>query len=95
MTTRHLVLDPISAPNSLVPTFVTIRQLVLSQTFNSVLIRHLVVNPRLSSVIPIIAPISVNFVLFTSLLPNINRQLTRRQPPDIEMIPPSVGLDCS
>ena len=57
-STRHLVLDPISVSDSVIPTFVTIRQinfatvrhLVLKPTINVVSIRHLVLKPVLNFV---------------------------------------------
>ena len=67
VTTRHLVLDPTSVPNSVFPTFVTIHHLVLNPILSFVTVRHLVLNPILSPAVPIVAPISVPVILLTLL----------------------------
>ena len=50
VTTRHLVLDPVFVPNSVIPTFVTIHQI------NFVTIRHLVLDPLYVPILPIVVP---------------------------------------
>ena len=71
MTTRQLVLSPISVSNSVVPAVVAIRQLVLIPILNFVIIHQLVLNTFLSFVVPV-AQISVTIILFTLLFLIIN-----------------------
>ena len=86
-------------PNSVVPTFVpnfvTTRHLVLDPISvpNSIVptfvtIRHLVQNP-------IMVQVSVPVILFTLPYLIIDRQLAHRLPPNTEIFPPCVELDCS
>ena len=97
---RQLALDPISVPNSVVPTSVpnslTIRHVVLDpivvpnsvvptsvtiRQLNFVTIRHLVLHPTFVPIVPLVVPILVSFIWFIL-------------PPNIEMLPPCVELDC-
>ena len=87
MTTRHLVLSNFCS--FCCSTFAT-HTSNRSRIFNFVTIRHLVLNPISSPVVPIIAPISDTFVLFTSLLPSSTDNTHIVKPPNIEMLPPCV-----
>ena len=53
VTTRHLVLEPIVVPNSVIPTLATIRQL------NFVTIRHPVLNPIFIPSVPTVVTVFV------------------------------------
>ena len=110
VTTRQLVLSPISVPicsATIASTFVTIPSLFVLdpifcpqhsvvQTFlticplNIVTVRSLVLNPILVPIAPCVVPTSVPVILFTLL--SLIIILT---PPNTEMPPPCVGLDCS
>ena len=96
---RQLALDPISVPNFVVtsvPNSLTIRHVVLDpivvpnsvvptsvtiRQLNIVTIRHLVLHPTSVPIVPLVVPSLVSFIWFIL-------------PPNIEMLPPCVELDC-
>ena len=80
VTTRHLVLDPGCVPNAAVPTSVTIRQLNFD------------VRSRCSNCRTNVCPLHlVRFAVSRHKLTPSHID----SPPNVEMLPPGVGLDCS
>ena len=56
VTIRHLVLDPITVRNPILPFFTTVRHIVLEPILNFVTIRHLVLKLMFIQIVPIVVP---------------------------------------